>query len=67
MAKKAKKKVVKKTAKKTTKKVAKKKAETPKGPIYTCSVCGAEVMVTKECTCSPCDLVCCGQPMIKKE
>lgn len=66
MAKKVKKKAVKQVAKKrAVKKV--KKVEEPKGPIYTCAVCGAEVMVTKECTCSPCDLVCCGQPMTKKE
>lgn len=66
MAKKVKKKVTKKTTKKVAKKV--KKEIMPKGPIYTCSICGAEVMVTKECTCPPpCDLICCGQQMAKKE
>ncbi|MEO0096906.1 MAG: hypothetical protein ABIK78_02290 [candidate division WOR-3 bacterium] len=65
MAKKAKKKVTKKATKRVVKRV--KKEAAPKGPIYTCSVCGAEVMVTKECACSPCDLICCGQPMTKKE
>ncbi|MCS7249310.1 MAG: hypothetical protein N2323_07035 [candidate division WOR-3 bacterium] len=68
MAKKAKK-PTKKVAKKATKKAVKKakKTEALEGPIYTCSVCGAEVIVTKDCTCESCDLICCGQPMIKKE
>uniref|UniRef100_A0A7V4E3E6 Desulfoferrodoxin N-terminal domain-containing protein n=1 Tax=candidate division WOR-3 bacterium TaxID=2052148 RepID=A0A7V4E3E6_UNCW3 len=63
MAKKTKKRVVKKTVKKRVTK----KATTPKGPVYVCSVCGAEIMVTKECNCEACDFICCGQPMTKKE
>ncbi len=65
MAKKVKKKVAKKTVKKVAKRV--KKAAIPTGPIYCCSICGAEVMVTKEGNFSPSNLTCCEQQMTKKE
>ena len=34
-----------------------------KGQKYKCGQCGVVVMVDEACGCTPCDLVCCGQPM----
>jgi hypothetical protein len=34
-----------------------------KGSQYKCPECGAVVMVTESCDCTPCDLICCGVPM----
>jgi|UniRef100_A0A7C6A826 desulfoferrodoxin-like iron-binding protein len=51
-----KKKQVKKKVKKTTK---------PKGPVYLCRTCGAEIVVTKEGA-GITNLVCCNQVMEKK-
>jgi len=33
------------------------------GDVLHCEKCGAEVTVTKACTCDDCGIVCCGQPM----
>lgn len=62
--------MAKKVKKKTTKKAVKKrikKVSAPKGPRYVCSVCGTEMVVTKEGTSPSCSFICCGQPMTKKE
>lgn len=48
-----------------------------KGDVYVCKDCGFEIQVLKECDCDAdepcqegqdqcCDIVCCGQPMVKK-
>ncbi|HUI91120.1 MAG TPA: hypothetical protein VLX68_02630 [Chitinivibrionales bacterium] len=53
-------------AKKSKKMVHKqsKKAVT-KGSRFTCRECGLQLSVINECDCaSPCDVVCCGEPMI---
>jgi hypothetical protein len=34
-----------------------------KGTSYKCPECGAVVVVTEACDCTPCDLICCGVPM----
>jgi hypothetical protein len=34
-----------------------------KGSQYKCPECGAVVMITETCDCTPCDLICCGVPM----
>lgn len=34
-----------------------------KGTKYKCEECGAVVVVEEECGCTPCDLICCGEPM----
>ena len=37
------------------------------GEILCCDCCGVELTVTKACGCDPCEIVCCGKPMVKKE
>lgn len=34
-----------------------------KGSQYKCPECGAAVVITESCGCTPCDLICCGVPM----
>ncbi|WXG46646.1 MAG: hypothetical protein WED05_08325 [Candidatus Atabeyarchaeum deiterrae] len=34
-----------------------------KGAKYKCGQCGVVVVVDEACGCSPCDMVCCGEPM----
>lgn len=34
-----------------------------KGQKFKCGQCGVVVMVDEGCGCTPCDLVCCGEPM----
>lgn len=34
-----------------------------KGTKYKCGQCGVVVVVDEACGCSPCDLLCCGEPM----
>lgn len=36
-----------------------------KGERYKCEECGVLVAVEDECGCEPCDLICCGVPMVK--
>jgi hypothetical protein len=40
-----------------------------KGETRKCGECGVVVMVTEECDCEPCDIICCGVPMkpVKKK
>jgi len=48
-----------------------------KGEIYMCSDCGLELQVVKECreadepaescSCTPCQFVCCGEELMKKQ
>lgn len=35
-----------------------------KGAKYKCEECGVVVVVDEPCGCEPCDLVCCGVPMV---
>ena len=37
------------------------------GDVFYCDSCGAEVTVTKACTCSECSITCCGKPMKSKD
>jgi len=37
------------------------------GDTVCCESCGVEVVVTKSCGCSDCQMVCCGKPMKVKE
>lgn len=39
-------------------------AKGQKGAKYKCEECGVVVAVDEPCGCQPCDLVCCGVPMI---
>ncbi len=34
-----------------------------KGTKYECGTCGTVMVVENPCTCTPCDVVCCGVPM----
>lgn len=34
-----------------------------KGLKYTCNSCGIVLSVDNTCSCDPCDLICCGEPM----
>lgn len=34
-----------------------------KGDKYKCNECGVVMVVEDPCSCSPCDLICCGVPM----
>jgi hypothetical protein len=36
-----------------------------KGTRYKCEECGVVVVVDEPCECEPCDLVCCGVPMVR--
>ncbi len=36
-----------------------------KGDKYKCEECGIVVVVDELCGCEPCDLVCCGVPMVE--
>jgi hypothetical protein len=36
-----------------------------KGSKYKCKECGVVVVVDEPCGCEPCDLVCCGVPMVE--
>jgi hypothetical protein len=36
-----------------------------KGSKYKCEECGVVVAVDEPCECEPCDLVCCGVPMVE--
>lgn len=36
-----------------------------KGAKYKCEECGVVVIVDEPCGCEPCDLVCCGVPMVE--
>jgi len=36
-----------------------------KGARYKCEECGVEVVIDEPCGCEPCDLVCCGIPMVE--
>jgi hypothetical protein len=38
-----------------------------KGEKLECKECGLVVVVDSPCGCTPCDLVCCGTPLEKKE
>jgi hypothetical protein len=40
-------------------------AKGQKGTKYKCEECGIVVAVDEPCGCSPCDLVCCGVPMVE--
>jgi hypothetical protein len=35
-----------------------------KGAKYKCEDCGIVVVVDELCECEPCDLICCGTPMV---
>jgi len=48
---------------KMKKKTVKRATKSNKGEKYFCDVCGLTVKVDKECSCNPCDIVCCGQDM----
>lgn len=37
------------------------------GDSYHCENCGAEVVVTKSCSCNECSITCCGKPMKAKQ
>ena len=37
------------------------------GDCYYCENCGAEVVVTKPCSCKECSITCCGKPMKPKD
>ncbi len=37
------------------------------GDVFICDSCGAEVTVTKDCTCKECSITCCGKPMKPKD
>ncbi len=37
------------------------------GDVFHCESCGAEVTVTKACTCKECGVTCCGKPMKAKD
>jgi hypothetical protein len=39
-------------------------AKQNKGAKYKCEECGVVVVVDEPCGCEPCDLVCCGTPLI---
>jgi hypothetical protein len=50
--------------KKTSKKPRAKSTAKPKsGKKYTCDNCGIILSVDNECSCSPCDVICCDQNM----
>jgi hypothetical protein len=52
-------------AKKSKKAISKKsKKAVSKGSKLSCKECGLQVMVVDDCGCDPCDLVCCGEPMV---
>lgn len=53
-------------AKKTKKPVHKKaKKAVSKGTELSCNECGLTVAVVDDCDCvDPCDVMCCGQPMV---
>jgi hypothetical protein len=34
-----------------------------KGQKYKCGKCGVVMVVDQACGCTPCDLICCGEPM----
>ncbi|MCD4775677.1 MAG: hypothetical protein K8S15_06440 [Candidatus Aegiribacteria sp.] len=34
-----------------------------KGDVLTCSECGLELEVKKNCECKYCEIICCGKPM----
>jgi hypothetical protein len=36
---------------------------TKKGDAFECEACGIEVVCSKDCKCSVCDVICCGVPM----
>lgn len=40
-----------------------KQAKAKKGNKYVCSECGVVVSVDNPCSCSSCDLTCCGEAM----
>jgi hypothetical protein len=40
-------------------------AKQNKGAKYKCEECGVVVVVDEPCGCEPCDLVCCGVPMVE--
>jgi len=47
------------------KKVTRSKSKaTKKGDFLTCQVCGMTVVVTENCSCGVCDLICCDTPMV---
>jgi hypothetical protein len=37
------------------------------GDVFGCDSCGAEVTVTKDCSCKECSITCCGKPMKPKD
>ena len=37
------------------------------GDSYNCENCGAEVVITKPCSCKECSITCCGKPMKPKQ
>ena len=39
--------------------------KTQKGAKYECEECGIVVVVDEPCGCEPCDLLCCGVPMVE--
>ncbi len=40
-----------------------KRAKAKKGNKYTCNECGVVLSVDSPCSCNPCDITCCGEPM----
>jgi len=38
-----------------------------KGSRYVCNVCGMAVTVDNVCSCTDCDIMCCGQKMVLKK
>ncbi len=36
------------------------------GDVYVCEDCGLEVKIVKGCSCTSCDLLCCGKPLKKR-
>jgi hypothetical protein len=40
-------------------------AKKNQGAKYKCEECGVVVVVDEPCGCEPCDLVCCGVPMVE--
>ena len=37
------------------------------GDVFYCDSCGAEVTVTKACSCKECSITCCDKPMKPKD
>lgn len=51
---------MKKNVKKTH---VKRSGKTKSGKKYICDTCGVVLSVDNECSCDPCDLICCNQNM----